>query len=104
LSVQNDNRERPKTKRKEIGALHLKDVVDRPGTLCNVSRRSPGKGRTGHRRDIFASCTSHGEQTFLPTSGFAEELNQIAAGFDETIEECYRCRLPTVAGQLNEII
>jgi hypothetical protein len=85
---------RLKIKRKKIGALHLKDVVYRSGTPYNVFRQNQEKGRSGRRGYIFASCTSRGVQTLLPTSGTAEESNQIVAEYDGKIEECSRCTLP----------
>ena len=65
------NRRQPQIieNRTKTGALHLRGVVYRPDTLCNVFHPNLETERSGHREDIFASCTFPDVHSELPISG-----------------------------------
>jgi len=65
------NRRQPQIieNRTKTDALHLRGVVYRPDTLCNVFHPNLETERSGHREDIFASCTFPDVHSELPISG-----------------------------------
>ncbi len=77
-------------KQRLTNVLHLPAVACHSGMLGSAFHQNQARGISGRTGDIFASCTSRGENTWPPTSNTDAVLDQIAPALGGTIAERFR--------------